>query len=86
MLSTTEADLAILLPTYIYQFRIYLGMTQQEFADLMGTSASSIHKYEYGIQRPSGSGLALLARLAEQYGYEAPPEVSTRRGPSPRKE
>jgi transcriptional regulator with XRE-family HTH domain len=80
-----EREAATDLPQWVYKFRMYLGYTQREFADLIGLTVSSIQKYEYGVTTPTGPTLRLFRQLAEQYGYDMPPDVSTRRGPVVRK-
>jgi transcriptional regulator with XRE-family HTH domain len=73
-------------PTWVYRFRMYLGYTQSEFADLIDSTLSSISKYEGGRQTPPGPTRLLLAKLAHEYGFsEEQPEVTSRMGPRPRK-
>lgn len=74
------------LPQWFYEFRMHMGMTQEEFAGYIGASTGSVQKYEYGRQRPNGMTMRHLANLASGAGFRAPPEVSSRRGPYPRKE
>lgn len=74
------------LPRWFYEFRMHMGMTQEEFAGYIGASTGSVQKYEYGRQRPNGMTMRHLATLASGAGFRQPPDVPSRRGPYPRKE
>jgi transcriptional regulator with XRE-family HTH domain len=47
----------------IHERRIMLGLTQQQFAELVGVSYQQAHKYERGINRVSAGRLFEIARL-----------------------
>jgi putative transcriptional regulator len=40
--------------------RLKLGLTQREFASLIGTAVGTIRKWELGARRPSGAARALI--------------------------
>lgn len=77
-----SADIA----TWIYHFRVFLDLTQTQFADLMRVTISTVQKWEYGQNTPTGPALGLLERLAEDHDYPPPPPVDVGRGPVIRKE
>jgi transcriptional regulator with XRE-family HTH domain len=75
------------LADWLYRFRFHhLQKTQADFARDLGMSMATIQAWEYGRHQPSGAALVLLARLAQEHGYEPPPDVDTGRGPRARKE
>ena len=50
--------------------RIALGLTQQQLAELIGTTYQQAHKYEKGVNRVSAGRLHALARaLGVEVGY-----------------
>jgi len=51
--------------TRIYQRRRALEMSQEELAELVGTSQKQISKYEHGVNDATGDVLASLARALE---------------------
>lgn len=57
--STLDVDRYV--SSRIRQRRIYLALTQQQMADLIGVSFQQIHKYESGISRISAGRLYHLA-------------------------
>ena len=40
--------------------RLMLGLSQDEFADLIGTAVGTIRKWELGTRRPSGAARTLI--------------------------
>ena len=40
--------------------RLKLGLTQSEFASLIGTGVGTVRKWELGARRPSGAARALI--------------------------
>lgn len=44
--------------------RASLGLTQVAFAKTLGISAKTLHKWEHGVNRPSGSARSLLRLTA----------------------
>ena len=40
--------------------RLKLGLTQREFATLIGTGVGTVRKWELGARRPSGAARALI--------------------------
>ena len=54
----------------IHERRIMLGLTQQQFAELVGTTFQQVHKYERGKNRVSAGRLFEIARvLGVPVGY-----------------
>jgi transcriptional regulator with XRE-family HTH domain len=54
----------------IHERRIMLGLTQQQFAELVGVTFQQAHKYERGKNRVSAGRLFEIARvLAVPVGY-----------------
>jgi putative transcriptional regulator len=51
-------------PNDIKQARKRLGLSQEQFADVFGVSASSLRKWEQGQYAPSGAAKALLKVIA----------------------
>lgn len=49
----------------IYKFRIYLGLSQKDFADKVGTSQSAINYWENGKRQPRISQLKKIARFID---------------------
>lgn len=52
-------------PVDVKKARKALGMTQAEFAQLMGTSVSGLQKWEQGARQPRGAARTLV-RLIER--------------------
>ena len=64
----------------VQALRRYLGMTQRELSDRMGTRQQTISEWETGMYRPRGTSAKLLSIIAEQakFSYEArPPAKNT---------
>lgn len=57
--------MGVLLPTEIKALRLRLGLTQQEFSDLLGIGDRTCSRWENGRERPSQSLNKLLIALAE---------------------
>jgi DNA-binding transcriptional regulator YiaG len=57
--------------------RSYMGLTQDELAQELGTRQQTISEWETGIYRPSGISERLLGMVAERAGfaYEAEPSA-----------
>jgi DNA-binding transcriptional regulator YiaG len=51
--------------------RLKMGLTQQDFAEVMGCSISTIQKWEGGVSKPNRMARKLLSLLAEREGYDA---------------
>ena len=61
----------------IQALRRYLGLTQRELSDRLGTRQQTISEWETGMYRPRGASATLLSIIAEQakFDYEAfPPQ------------
>jgi DNA-binding transcriptional regulator YiaG len=54
----------------INALRRYLGLTQQELADKLGTRQQTISEWETGIYKPRGTSITLLTIVAERAGFE----------------
>jgi putative transcriptional regulator len=54
----------IVKPDEIQQARRRLGLSQDQFADVFGVSASTLRKWEQGQHSPSGAAKALLKVIA----------------------
>jgi putative transcriptional regulator len=48
------------LETDAREARIKLGLSQSEFASLIGTGVGTVRKWELGTRRPSGAARALI--------------------------
>jgi len=57
----------------IQALRRYLGLTQRELSDKLGTRQQTISEWETGMYRPRGASATLLSMVAEQakFKYEA---------------
>jgi DNA-binding transcriptional regulator YiaG len=69
------------LADWIHCFRLHLDLTQVDFAAELHTTPSTVPRWESGIRQPTGPTLLLMARLALETGFEAPPDVVLGRGP-----
>ena len=62
----------------IQALRRYLGLTQREFSDRLGTRQQTISEWETGMYQPRGTSATLLSMIAERakFNYRAfpPPE------------
>ena len=52
----------------VKRLRKHLGLSQQEFADLMGTHKSSISLWEIGIRHPRHEMMRKFVALAKEKG------------------
>lgn len=52
-------------PAQLKRLRAGLGLSQSEFAGALGISTRTLQQWEQGINKPRGTGLALL-KLAEK--------------------
>ena len=50
--------------------RSYMGLTQQELAQQMGTRQQTISEWETGLYQPRGTSRTLLAIIAERAGFD----------------
>jgi len=59
----------------IQALRRYLGLTQRELSEKMGTRQQTISEWETGMYRPRGASATLLSFIAEQarFKYRAGP-------------
>jgi DNA-binding transcriptional regulator YiaG len=59
----------------IQALRKYLGLTQQELSQRMGTRQQTISEWEVGMYRPRGASATLLSMIAEKakFRYDASP-------------
>lgn len=46
--------------------RMKLGMSQREFADLIGTGVGTVRKWELGTRQPSGAARALITVIKSE--------------------
>ena len=54
----------------IKSLRTYLGLTQREMADRLGTRQQTISEWEIGVYRPRGTSCTLLNMIAERTGFK----------------
>ena len=54
----------------ILALRKYLGLTQQQMSDELGTRQQTISEWETGMYRPRGGMNRLLTLVAEGAGFE----------------
>lgn len=61
--------------TRIQALRQYLGLTQSELAERLGTRQQTISEWETGMYQPRGASATLLSIVAEQskFKYDAGP-------------
>jgi len=61
----------------IQALRRYLGLTQQQMADKLGTRQQTISEWETGMYQPRGASATLLSIVAEQakFKYDASPPI-----------
>jgi len=61
--------------THIQALRQYLGLTQSELAERLGTRQQTISEWETGMYQPRGASATLLSIVAEQskFKYDAGP-------------
>jgi putative transcriptional regulator len=46
--------------------RLRLGLSQREFADLIGTGVGTVRKWELGTRQPSGAARALITIIKKE--------------------
>jgi DNA-binding transcriptional regulator YiaG len=67
---------------WIKHLRLHLDMTQAQFAERMNVRTPTAQRWEYGTSRPTGPAMTLMALIAEQSGFEPPPDqLQTTYGP-----
>jgi len=54
----------------IQALRRYLGLTQRELADRLGTRQQTISEWETGMYKPRGASATLLSITAERANFE----------------
>lgn len=54
----------------VKELRTYLGKTQQELAEELGTRQQTISEWETGLYRPRGTSKTLLNVVAERAGFK----------------
>ena len=54
----------------IRELRRYLGLTQAEMADELGTRQQTISEWEIGMYKPRGTSTTLLSIIAEHSGFK----------------
>ena len=54
----------------IQSLRHYLGLTQSEMAERLGTRQQTISEWENGIYQPRGTSSTLLSIVAEQAKFK----------------
>jgi len=54
----------------IQALRRYLGLTQQELSERLGTRQQTISEWETGMYQPRGTSAKLLSIVAEQAGFQ----------------
>jgi transcriptional regulator with XRE-family HTH domain len=87
-ISQEERTFFVALGARIAHLRKELGITQVQFAELLGTSQQAVTAYEVGRRRVPVSSLPLMARtlhvsLEELIGEE-PTRTARKRGPAPK--
>ncbi len=55
---------------YIQALRHYLGLTQRELAERLGTRQQTISEWETGMYKPRGASATLLSIIAERAKFE----------------
>lgn len=59
------ARVTVVEPVHVQAIRRRLGMTQPEFAQLIGVSVATLRNWEQGRRQPHGSARALLRVVAK---------------------
>ncbi len=80
-LMTADTEALNSLPAWFYEFRHHMGLTQNQFAQMIGSTINSIQRYEKGLQKPSNTVLQFMGVLAEAHDFPAPPITTISRGP-----
>ena len=62
-------------PREAQRFRLYLGWTQTELADELGSTQHTISEWESGKRKIAGIAAASLTRLANAHGFIAQPDI-----------
>jgi DNA-binding transcriptional regulator YiaG len=55
---------------HIQALRRYLGLTQQEMAEQLGTRQQTISEWETGMYQPRGASVTLLSIIAEKANFK----------------
>jgi len=55
-------------PEDIIKMREELGITQEKFANLLGTSFSTVNRWENGKSKPSRLSIRQLKEIKDNYG------------------
>jgi putative transcriptional regulator len=66
--------------------RLKVGLTQEQFAELIGSSIGTVRKWETGERRPSGAAARLLHLLDSQPKIVTKPWASSRHRQNGRRE
>ena len=53
-------------PQEIKSLRDRLGLTAKEFADMVGVSENTVHRWVMGVRHASGSAVLLMRQLEKQ--------------------
>jgi len=53
----------------VKELRSFMGLTQQELADELGTRQQTISEWETGAYQPRGGSSTLLSMVAERAGF-----------------
>jgi putative transcriptional regulator len=53
-------------PNEIQQLRAKAGLTQSQFAEMIGASIGTVRKWEQGLRKPSGAAKTLLRIVAHR--------------------
>jgi putative transcriptional regulator len=64
----TGARVRIIEPNEIQQLRAKAGLTQSQFAEMIGASIGTVRKWEQGLRKPSGAAKTLLRIVAHRMG------------------
>jgi putative transcriptional regulator len=54
----------IFMPTEVQEARLKTGLTQQQFASVLGASVATVRKWEQGTRVPSGAAARLIKIIA----------------------
>lgn len=67
------------VPNTIRKYRLQLGLTQREVAELVGTQASTVSGWERGLSCPAGALLLRLAKVLNTLAEALYPQFYRRR-------
>ncbi|WP_082363236.1 helix-turn-helix domain-containing protein [Chondromyces crocatus] len=70
-----ELYISLVTPTRVKALRTTLGLSQQQFASILGFSFVSINKWENGGSQPTDMSAALLALLESALKIHSPAHV-----------